>query len=184
MKTRLFIFAIILSLTGCNSGSSFKSVSNKIQYDLINEVLNQYVFIPSGDDVQPVRYTGCIFQIMPGSDKKDPMKKMIDNGNNLFTPEDQEYMKWQVDQTWNRKINGSFIDNYNITVIKDRNKNLDELCNSMLLFLSPPIFTVDKQHALLWQSLEYKDLRAAFILTLQKQKNRWVMISYEIIDGN
>ena len=167
MKNQILYLAIIFFLTGCNSGSSFKSVSNKIQYDLINEVLNQYVFIPSGDDIRPVGYTGCVYQLMPGNDRMNNMLEMIENGKNELTAEDIDYMKWQLDQSWNKKLNRSSIDSYNITVIKDKGKNFDELCNSMLLHISPPLFSIDKQHAILWQYLEYKDLRAAFILFLE-----------------
>ena len=179
MKTSLTLLTILLLFSGCSNDSSYKSASQKIQYNLINEVLNQYVFIPSENDVRPVGYSGCIFQLMPGNNQMDMIATMIDNTGDPITDEDREYMKWQLRQGWNKKINNSLIDSYNITVIKDREMNLQELCNSMLLFLSPPIFSLDKQHAVIWQSMEYKDLRAGFLLTMEKQKNRWVMVSYD-----
>ena len=173
---------LLLLVTGCNNSSSFRKVSNKIQYDLINEVLNRYVFIPYGDDVRTVGYTGCVYRLLPGNERMDPVLKMVNGTEEFFSQKDREYMAWQPEQNWNKKITRSLIDSYNITVIKDREKNLDELCNSMLLFLSPPLFSLDKHRAVLWQSLEYKDLRAAFLLILEKQKNRWVMISYAIAE--
>jgi len=182
MKTPLALLFLLLLFTGCSDSSSFRKASNKIQYDLINEVLNQYVFIPYGDDVRAVGYTGCVFQLMPGKEQMDPILAMLDRTEWGLSKEDWEYMAWQLEQNWNKKINHSLIDSYNITIIKNREKTLDELCNSMLLFLSPPLFSVDKQHAVIWQSLEYKDLSAAFLLILEKQKNRWVMISYDTAD--
>lgn len=182
MKITLILLLLFLSFSGCRDSSSFRKVSNKIQYDLINEVLNQYVFIPYGNDVRTVGYTGCVYRLLPGSDRKDPIPGMIDKMEEVFSQEDREYMMWQLEQNWNKKITRSLIDSYNITIVKDRERDLDEGCNSMLLFLSPPLFSLDKQHAVLWQSLEYKDLRAAFLLILEKQKNRWVMISYAIAE--
>ncbi len=182
MKTISTLLFLLLFLSGCSDSSSFRNISNKIQYDLINEVLNQYVFIPYGDDVRAVGYTGCVFQLMPGKEPMDSILAMMNKTEEILSQEDGEYMTWQLEQNWNQKINRSLIDNYNITVIKDRERNLDEHCNSMLLFLSPPLFSQDKQHAVIWQSLEYKDLSAAFLLILEKQKNRWVMISYETAD--
>ncbi len=182
MKTPLALLFLLLLFTGCSDSSSFRKASNKIQYDLINEVLNQYVFIPYGDDVRAVGYTGCVFQLMPGKEQMDPILAMLNKTEEILSQEDREYMEWQLEQNWNKKINRSLIDSYNITVIKDRDENLEELCNSMLLFISPPLFSQDKQHAVIWQSLEYKDLSAAFLLILEKQKNRWVMISYDTAD--
>lgn len=179
MKTPLTLIFLLLLFTGCSDSSSFRKASNKVQSDLINEVLNQYIFIPYGDDVRTVGYTGCVFQLMPGNEQMDPILAMLDRTEWGLSKEDREYMAWQLEQNWNKKINRSLIDSYNITIIKNREKTLDELCNSMLLFLSPPLFSVDKQHAVIWQSLEYKDLSAAFLLILEKQKNRWVMISYD-----
>ena len=182
MKTFSTLLFLILFFSGCIESSSFRKVSNKIQYDLINEVLNQYVFIPYGDDVRTVGYTGCVYQRLPGIEETDPILTMLDRTEGILSQEDREYMLWQLEQNWNKKINRSLIDSYNITVIKDRKRYLEKLCNSMLLFLSPPLFSLDKQHAVIWQSLEYKDLSAAFVLTLEKQKNRWVMITYEIAE--
>lgn len=182
MKTSLTLLFLLLFFVGCHDNSSFRKVSNKTQYDLINEVLNQYVFIPYGDDVRTVGYTGCVYQLMPGEERMDPILEMVNRVEDVFSQEDSDYMTWQLEQNWNKKITRSLIDNYNITIIKDRERDFDELCNSILLFLSPPMFSVDKQHAVLWQSLEYKDLSAAFLLVLEKQKNRWVMISYGIAE--
>ncbi|GEM_PF-4884021 len=182
MKTTIALLFLILFFTGCSDSSSFRKVSNKIQYDLLNEVLNQYIFIPYGDDVRTVGYTGCVFQLMPGSERMDPILAMLNGTQEILPQEDRDYMAWQLKENWNKKINRSFIDSYNITILKDREENMDELCNSMLLFLSPPLFSLDKQHAVIWQSLEYKDLSAAFLLTLEKQKNRWVMISYDVAE--
>ncbi len=182
MKTFSAFLFLLLFFSGCNNSSSFKKVSSKIQYDLINEVLNQYVFIPYGDDIRAVGYTGCVYQLLPGNDRMDPILTILNKTERGFSQEDLEYMGWQLEQNWNKKINRSLIDSYNITIIKDREKDLDEQCNSMLLFLSPPLFSLDKQHAVIWQSLVYKDLSAAFLLVLEKQKNRWVMISYDIAE--
>ena len=182
MKTFSAILFLLLFFSGCNNHSSFRKVSNKIQYDLINEVLNQYVFIPYSNDVRAVGYTGCVYQLLPGLEQMDPILAMLNRTEEVFSQEDREYMTWQLEQQWNKKITRSLIDSYNITIIKEREKDLDELCSSMLLFLSPPLFTLDKQHAVMWQSLEYKDLSAAFLLVFEKQKNRWVMISYDIAE--
>jgi len=182
MKYSISLITMLLLISGCQSDSSYKSPSQKVQYDLINEVLNQYIFIPSGDDVRPVGYSGCVFQLMPGSDQMDLVISMVEKTKDPISDEDRGYMKWQLEQSWNKKINNSLIDSYYITVIKDREMDLQELCNSMLLFLSPPFFSVDKQHAVIWQSMEYKGFSAGFLLTMEKQKNRWVMVSYDMVE--
>jgi hypothetical protein len=166
-------------ITGCKS-DSYRSVSNKIQYDLINEVLNNYVFVPAGEDVRPVGYTGCVFQQMPGIEQIESIRTLLMEGK-TGSEEDKEYMSWQLDKNWNKKLNRSLIDSYNITIIKDKGRNFDEVCNSMVLYLSPPLFTSDRQRAIIWQSLEYRGLRAQFLVILHMQKRRWVMESYEII---
>jgi hypothetical protein len=184
MKTRLVSIFLIASLAGCNSGSTHKKVSGKLQYDVINTVLNQYVFIPYENDVRPVRYTGCLYQVLPGNDMKDQMKAYVGHAENILTVDDTEYIMWQIDRNWNTKIKPSLIDSYNITVIKDQGRNFERLCDDIVLYLSLPVFTKEKEYAFIWQSMVYKDLQADFVLTLQLQKRRWQLISYEIVDGD
>ena len=182
MKTGISYLLFVFVLIGCHSDTSFKTVSNRIQYDVINTVLNQYIFIPYGNDVRPVGYTGCIYRLLPGNNLKDQMKEYVIMVNDLISEKDKEYLIWQIDETWNKKINRSLIDSYNITIIKDQNKNLEDPCSSILVFLSPPVFSQDKLYAFMWQSVKYKDLQAAFIITLHQEKKRWQMVSHVVVN--
>ena len=155
----ILVLFFIHSQCSMNSSSSYEEISEQV----LNEIITFELKFKT-DKILP------IYSFLNGNLQNEQVKEYINTFDTIFSTDDKEFMLEQFNKYKSKKISNA------IKVSNSIELSEDTIINKSLIYLSTPLFTIDKSHSLTYLKIKDENYSEKWLLIHKKTSENWKLI--------